>query len=293
MGTTLSSTTQLPQLNPAAASREHLRADSYLRSSARTAEKVVLLANSEDDYDADAQALSSLLALQPAISAKAVKKEPTFAPFRTKETERLPDVVVEVSKASSGNLLHSLGGDQSESVENMSNRILAQCMRQSGLAKVYRKLMRHTGTIINIRTYPELEGLTVRMLRSGFSEGLFCGLIRNGQVDFHPHPQERLQAEDRFMIIAPKHTHRAAPAMLCTLAERVRAGDTEAEAEAAQMHRTKARANPEWHFNHWADAGAKTAAAQARETAKAVRHFRSNYDAERMLMCGWRNGVAV
>ncbi|KAK3238055.1 hypothetical protein CYMTET_51907, partial [Cymbomonas tetramitiformis] len=322
---------QLPQLNLLLRHGSISRTDSYLRSSARTAEKVVLLANSEDDYDADAQALSSLLALQPAISAKAVKKEPTFAPFRTKETERLPDVVVEVSKASSGNLLHSLGGDQSESVENMSNRILAQCMRQSGLAKVYCKLMRaplrpshappgrsltkvyradavrpsvpptpareevsqrHTGTIINIRTYPELEGLTVRMLRSGFSEGLFCGLIRNGQVDFHPHPQERLQAEDRFMIIAPKHTHRAAPAMLCTLAERVRAGDTEAEAEAAQMHRTKARANPEWHFNHWADAGAKTAAAQARETAKAVRHFRSNYDAERMLMCGWRNGVA-
>jgi hypothetical protein len=41
-----------------------------------------------------------------------------------------------------------------EPVEKMTDKILAHCFRQNGLVDVYRKLMRHTDTIINLRSYP-------------------------------------------------------------------------------------------------------------------------------------------
>jgi hypothetical protein len=91
-------------------------------------------------------------------------------------------VVLEVSKPSSGNLMKTVSGLPAEPVLDMTNRLLAQCMQQGGLTKVYRKLMRHTGTIINLRQYPELDGLPMRAIRRGFRDAVVAGLIRDEQV---------------------------------------------------------------------------------------------------------------
>lgn len=117
-----------------------------------------MLAAENDDYEADAQALLSMLAVQSAIDAES----------KNGDTAHRPRLVIEVSKQSTAKLLESLGGPHVTTVENMTNRVLAQCARQNGLAKVYRKLMRHTASVINVRHFPELQGLPYKARRQEY-----------------------------------------------------------------------------------------------------------------------------
>ena len=190
--------------------------ETFSRALANKAEKVVLLAEGGDEAEADAHALVGLLAVEGAITGAKAEEESEDAAGGAGAGAG-PEVIVEVSRSSSSKLLkrvYSSSAGTTESVEKMTDKILAHCFRQNGLVDVYRKLMRHTDTIINLRSYPELEGLPYGTLRRGFcaENAVVVGLIRSdGEVDFHPGDDARLESNDKVMIIAQKHSFRRPP----------------------------------------------------------------------------------
>ena len=78
-------------------------------------------------YEADADVVMSVLALQPLLSHR-----------RTK-------LVVEVSKTSTAELLRSIPALRINPVENLSPKLFVQCARQPGLVDVYCCLLDHAG----------------------------------------------------------------------------------------------------------------------------------------------------
>eukprot|EP00899_Mesostigma_viride_P006545 jgi/Mesvir1/15892/Mv02796-RA.2 len=165
----------------------------YDKVSADKAKSVVFLAQ-RAGREGDSDAVVSLSALQRLI--------PKFK----------QDVVVQVSKSSSGALLKSGLGMNIQSVENLSSKLFVQCARQPGLASVYTELMSHSGMVINIRSYPELAGVPYGTVRQ---QAVVCGLINyKGDVSFCPADERILQANDKLLVISRKQTFRKLPPSL-------------------------------------------------------------------------------
>ncbi|KAJ7564355.1 hypothetical protein O6H91_02G014000 [Diphasiastrum complanatum] len=173
---------------------------SFQKVAAEKARSVVFLANKDDSYEADADAIISVLAIQPLVENSS------------------GNMIVEVSNSSTGDLLNSLTGSKVRSVQNLSSKLFVQCSRQRGLVDVYRRLLDHGKQVINLRNYPSLAGLQYQDVRRGFPEAVVCGLIRDEDVDFHPKDHEILQSCDKLLVIAAKHTHRNPPEALLALA---------------------------------------------------------------------------
>jgi hypothetical protein len=131
---------------------------SFEKVAADKAQSIVFLANKDDTYEADAESVLSVLALQPLL-----------------DNHSSGNVVVEVSKKSTADLLNSLSGLKVSAVQNLSSKLFVQCSRQCGLINVYQQLLDH-GSMTLIRTacthvtyllfrglYPDLEVSLVPM----------------------------------------------------------------------------------------------------------------------------------
>ena len=123
----LVATGQLPRLRVMTRKGNLAVPETYRLVSAEKAQKVIMLGNNGNTYEADAQAMSSLLALQSVTGG-----EPGG---------RRPEVVIEVSKRSSADLLERVASDSVSCVEDLTNKLLVQCVRQRGLSKVYRNTL--------------------------------------------------------------------------------------------------------------------------------------------------------
>ncbi len=194
---------------------------SFAQVAAASASKVVLLADDEDGYEADARQVAGLLALQATVEA-----EQGGGVGGAGRGHWGPEVVVEASRRSSAELVERLGSEAGlrvAAVEDLTSKLLVQCARQPGLAKVYRKLMTHTGPVINVRAFPELAGLPYAEARRSFPEAVVCGLVRAGgasagqapgegtEVLFQPPEGTRLREGDQLMLIALKGSYRRPP----------------------------------------------------------------------------------
>uniref|UniRef100_A0A7I4B992 RCK N-terminal domain-containing protein n=1 Tax=Physcomitrium patens TaxID=3218 RepID=A0A7I4B992_PHYPA len=180
---------------------------SFSKVAADKARSIVLLANKDDPYEADADNVLAVLALQSLLD------------------ERAPgNVIVEVSRKSTAGLLKTLSGLKVSPVQNLASKLFVQCTRQCGLVDVYQQLLDHGKTVINLRGYPSLAGMSYGDVRRGFPEAVVCGLIPNGGgPDFHPNDTRLLESTDKLLVIAPKHTQRLAPpALLAKAEERLR-----------------------------------------------------------------------
>eukprot|EP00850_Spirogloea_muscicola_P017731 SM000155S01660 [mRNA] locus=s155:313039:320250:+ [translate_table: standard] len=166
-------------------------------------------------YDADADAILSTLALQPLLEGRSV------------------DVVVEVSKKSTADLVAGLTRMQLSPVEDLSSRLFVQCARQRGLKNVYRRLLDYGANngrdVLSLRSYPQLAGLLYQDLRRGFPEAVICGLVRDGQVDFHPDDKIIFQADDKLIMISSNGAYMSPPAALQMAALQVRDMNTNQE----------------------------------------------------------------
>eukprot|EP00187_Rhodella_violacea_P000745 CAMPEP_0174896578 /NCGR_PEP_ID=MMETSP0167-20121228/10725_1 /TAXON_ID=38298 /ORGANISM="Rhodella maculata, Strain CCMP736" /LENGTH=881 /DNA_ID=CAMNT_0016136173 /DNA_START=140 /DNA_END=2785 /DNA_ORIENTATION=+ len=155
---------------------------------------------------ADANVLSSLLALT------AVKSDSSR-------------VIVESSKPSTTETIGSIFGSDNVTIvdQSIASKMFNHFARQRGLFAIYSELLSHTGTIINVRSFPTLDGLTYRELNDGFRKSLVCGIIRNGQVTFLPPMDSTVfHAEDKVMVISKKQTQRQPPPGLVRLAAKRR-----------------------------------------------------------------------
>ncbi|EFJ22713.1 hypothetical protein SELMODRAFT_104898, partial [Selaginella moellendorffii] len=177
---------------------------SFLRVGADKARTVCFLSNKDDTYEADAEVVLSVLALRPLLQG-----------FKG-------NVIAEVSKASSANLLMSLSGTRVQTVQNLSAKLFVQCSRQPGLRDVYRQVLSYGKHVINLYKYPGLSGLHYQQVRRGFPEAIICGILREGKLDFHPHEDLVVRSSDKFLVIAPKGTQKEAPHSLVKIAERYR-----------------------------------------------------------------------
>eukprot|EP00850_Spirogloea_muscicola_P020744 SM000225S07023 [mRNA] locus=s225:97800:104427:+ [translate_table: standard] len=181
---------------------------SFRRVAADKARCVILLATKDDQYDADADAILSTLALQPLLEGRSV------------------DVVVEVSKKSTADLVAGLTRMQLSPVEDLSSRLFVQCARQRGLKNVYRRLLDYGANngrdVLSLRSYPQLVGLFYQDLRRGFPEAVICGLVRDGQVDFHPDDKVIFQSDDKLIMISSNGAYMSPPAALQMAALHVR-----------------------------------------------------------------------
>ena len=164
-----------------------------------------------------------------------------------------------------------------------ANKILAHCFRQDGLVSVYRKLMRHTGTIINLRAYPQLEGLPYAILRRSFADAVIAGWVRDGAVEFHPADGDTLRGTDHLMVIAEKHTHRTPPRELLTDLEVAEDGTTLRPAPGTALEARLAR---------WVEAGrGERRDGGSAGTTAAAGDNDNDSELSRILICGWRTGI--
>eukprot|EP00850_Spirogloea_muscicola_P023144 SM000332S12449 [mRNA] locus=s332:96227:103385:- [translate_table: standard] len=188
---------------------------SFRRVAADKARCVILLATKDDQYDADADAILSTLALQPLLEGRSV------------------DVVVKVSKKSTADLVAGLTRMQLSPVEDLSSRLFVQCARQRGLKNVYRRLLDYGANngrdVLSLRSYPQLVGLIYQDLRRGFPEAAICGLVRDGQVDFHPDDKVFYQSDDKLIMISSNGAYMSPPAALQMAALQVRNSYTNQE----------------------------------------------------------------
>ncbi|EFJ31200.1 hypothetical protein SELMODRAFT_169248 [Selaginella moellendorffii] len=155
---------------------------------ASRASRIIFLARKTDSYEADADVVLSVLALQPLREEKSVQ------------------VIAEVSKEGTAQLLQSLAGQNITTVQDLSSKLLVQCSRQNGLIDVYHELLDHGRQVIILRHYPSLAGYKYRDVRHSFQEGIVCGIIRDGAIDFHPKDGLALESTDRLIIISHKNS---------------------------------------------------------------------------------------
>ncbi|KAH9318371.1 hypothetical protein KI387_020140, partial [Taxus chinensis] len=164
--------------------------ESFQKAAANKARSVIILANKNDGYEADADAVLSVLALQPLLGMSS----------RT--------VVVEVSDTNTGDILKSLCGLKIEPVRNISSKLFVQCSRQRGLVKVYRQLLDPARHAFNLQNFPSLSGLSYEKVRHRFPEAVVCGLYRAGKIDFRPRNDLLLEETDKLLLIAPTETYK-------------------------------------------------------------------------------------
>lgn len=177
----------------------------FVQAGSENASQIVLLANSDDRYQSDSSALISLLAL-----GKSVRKD--------------TNLVIQTSKQSTGKLLSKLATASVLPVRNQSPRLLVLCARQDGLAKILREMLAFHGPLINLRKYPQLEGLPYRHLRQGFDSACVVGIMRGNTPIFSPADNEILRADDTVLVLAPKQTHTSPPEALVAQAQQAREG---------------------------------------------------------------------
>lgn len=254
-----------PQINVLTRSGSLSSTSSFERVAADKARSIILLASKDDYNEADADSVLAILALQPLLEGKP------------------GNVVVEVSKASTAELLRTLSGLNISPVEDLSAKLFVQCSRQPGLIDVYRRLLDHGKDVINLRQFSTLAGLPYRELRRGFREAVVCGLVRDGNPIFHPREFEILRETDKILVIAHKHTEREPPPALVEIASKYRKAlkDVSGKVDCLTsmiMYDKILSANLEAIVQRPAKAQFKTA---DWTTAKK----------ERILLLGWRPGV--
>ncbi|GAQ92049.1 hypothetical protein KFL_009110030 [Klebsormidium nitens] len=247
---------ECPQLDILTRSGSLSNSHSFGRVAADKASAVILLQTCSDQFEADASAVMSILALRPVLDEVEESK-----------------IIVEVTKPSTIDLVKSLGSMDVHPVQNLAAKLFVQCTRQGKLIDVYRKLMDHEDEVINIRNYPQLARVKYRDVRRGFTEAVICGIIRDGHVHFHPKDNVKLEGMDKLMVIAPKHTHRHVPDALAARLDALKACSQDTETDAVLQN--AAETLPRRH---------------QLKGSKAVSGI--GPPRERVLLCGWRPGVA-
>lgn len=240
---------------------------SFAKVAADKARAIVLLANKDDPYEADADNVLALLALQSLLDERTAG-----------------NVIVEVSRKSTAGLLKSLSGLKVSPVQNLSSKLFVQCTRQAGLVNVYQQLLDHSKTVINLRNYPSLAGLSYGEVRRGYPEAVVCGLIpAGGGPDFHPKDTRILESTDKLLILARKHTHRSPPAALLWKAEErsrmIRPSEASTSDSISVTTDSDEYRNLAEIFNRAKKTGSKTSGWSAARN-------------ERIIMLGWRPGVS-
>lgn len=177
----------------------------FVQAGSENASQIVLLANSDDRYQSDSSALISLLALGNSVREDA-------------------NLVIQTSKQSTGKLLSKLSASSVLPLRNQSPRLLVLCARQGGLAKILREMLAFHGPLINLRKYPQLEGLPYRYLRRGFDAACIVGIMRDQVPMFSPAESEILRKDDVVLVLAPKQTHISPPEELVAKARQAREG---------------------------------------------------------------------
>ncbi|KAI5063841.1 hypothetical protein GOP47_0020511 [Adiantum capillus-veneris] len=163
---------------------------SFEKVGANKAQSIIVLASNTNKYEADADSVLTVLALQPLLDSYFGK------------------LVVEVYNVSTAELLKSSTGLKINTLQNLSSKILVQCSRQPGLIDVYQELLDHDKQVLNVRSFPTLAGITYQQLRRGLSQAIVCGLVREGKVDFHPPDHLLLKEYDKVLMICAKEGYK-------------------------------------------------------------------------------------
>lgn len=150
-----------------------------------------------------------------------VKALLSLANLRGARGAGLPYVVAEVLDPHNVTVARRAYGGPLEVVSGTSiiARLMAQNLRNQGIARVYRELLTHgVGCGLFVREHPQLAGLRLGAVIGRFGRAVLCGVVRwqDGRfVPFLNAPDDfELRADDRLVFVAPEYedTHEASAA---------------------------------------------------------------------------------
>lgn len=191
----------LLQLNVLTRSGSLSNTASFEKVGANKAQSIIVLASDANKYEADAECVLTVLALQPLLNNSFQK------------------LTVEVFNMSTVELLKSSMGLKVNTLQNLSSKILVQCSRQPGLIDIYQELLEHDKQVLHVRSFPKLAGITYQQLRRGFPQAIVCGLVQEGKVVFHPPDHSLLKENDKVLMICANDGYKIAPQVVIKSSE--------------------------------------------------------------------------
>ncbi|MFN8629946.1 MAG: NAD-binding protein [Chloroflexota bacterium] len=118
-------------------------------------------------------------------------------------------IVAEVRRPTSVGIAKLIGGDEVHLVQedDLLARIIAQTCRQSGLSVVYQELLDFEGNEFHVEDLPEAVGMRFGDLVARAVHGIPSGIVRDGQAQLNPSPDEVIQPSDRVVVLSEDAGH--------------------------------------------------------------------------------------
>jgi hypothetical protein len=155
---------------------------------ARSARSIIVVARGDDEEEDDARAVRCVLALCKGLG------------------EVTATIVVELMDPANRELVALVGGRAVATVcaHDMLGRLMIQCARQPGLARVYNAMLGFEGDEFYLEAWPQLVGKTFGEARRCFDTAIVCGIRQasTGRILLSPEDALVIEDGDEFLALA-------------------------------------------------------------------------------------------
>ncbi|MEP5765888.1 MAG: hypothetical protein ABJ308_14930 [Halieaceae bacterium] len=141
------------------------------------------------------------------VDAESVKSLLSISTALGRNNDQNPLAVTGLHNIGRAELAQQAYGEATQpvAVDEIVSRLIATCVYQPGLGRVYRELLdMDRGNDVYVRGCPEFSGQALGVIQQGFPRAIVIGLIRQGSnnVELLPEPEKLLGTGDLLVMIA-------------------------------------------------------------------------------------------